>query len=219
MVLVRHYIQLHRAAMTATEDTVLGGMYAPTIASLTTTKSQHFKPLMVPTEVDISSLRDDNDQEQEKEEEGGKAHPQTATPDSDLSDLNAPLPFYGNTATLETRSDGAYGNSISMQSSDTDSHELDRLSSFGIRTLKVIGLVQAVFSFPQEDDGDLPFKVGDIINVVDYLNKDWWRGVVRNTLGIFPSAYVQKLDPPANGLYPSILVKIHNYTSPPPRRE
>ncbi|OAQ36479.1 SH3-domain-containing protein, partial [Linnemannia elongata AG-77] len=50
---------------------------------------------------------------------------------------------------------------------------------------------QAMFDFPGEDPGDLPFKVGDIINVIEFLNDDWWRGTLRKELGIFPTAYVQ----------------------------
>ncbi|KAF9149453.1 ESCRT-0 subunit protein hse1 [Linnemannia schmuckeri] len=77
-----------------------------------------------------------------------------------------------------------------------------------VRNLEVIARAQAMFDFPGEDPGDLPFKVGDIINVIEFLNDDWWRGTLRKELGIFPTAYVQKLNAPANGTYPKISVTV-----------
>ena len=94
-----------------------------------------------------------------------------------------------------------------------------------VRNIQVIARAQALFDFPGEDEGDLPFKVGDIINVIEYckcfsvlrllfklivdaifvlansnlsginviVNKDWWRGILRKDVGIFPTAYVQEL--------------------------
>ncbi|KAF9176431.1 ESCRT-0 subunit protein hse1, partial [Haplosporangium sp. Z 11] len=61
-----------------------------------------------------------------------------------------------------------------------------------VRNLQVIARAQAMFDFAGEDEGDLPFKVGDIINVIEYLNADWWRGILRKDVGIFPTAYVQE---------------------------
>ncbi|KAF9146947.1 ESCRT-0 subunit protein hse1 [Mortierella sp. GBA39] len=77
-----------------------------------------------------------------------------------------------------------------------------------VLNMEVIARAQAMFDFPGEDPGDLPFKVGDIINVIGFLNDDWWRGTLRKELGIFPTAYVQKLAAPANGAYPKISVTV-----------
>ncbi|KAK3823447.1 MAG: hypothetical protein J3Q66DRAFT_143193 [Benniella sp.] len=77
-----------------------------------------------------------------------------------------------------------------------------------IRNVPVIARAQALFDFAGEDEGDLPLKVGDIINVIEYLNDDWWRGILRNDVGIFPTAYVQELLPPADGKYPTISVAV-----------
>ncbi|KAF9332494.1 hypothetical protein BG006_004636 [Podila minutissima] len=89
-----------------------------------------------------------------------------------------------------------------------------RLSTFSvdseIRNLQVIARAQAMFDFAGEDEGDLAFKVGDIINVIAYLNEDWWRGTLRKDIGIFPTAYVQKLRAPANGKYPSVAVSVRH---------
>ncbi|KAG0353817.1 ESCRT-0 subunit protein hse1 [Gamsiella multidivaricata] len=77
-----------------------------------------------------------------------------------------------------------------------------------VRNIQVIARAQALFDFAGEDEGDLPFKVGDIINVIEFLNADWWRGILKKDVGIFPTAYVQELKPPANGQYPTISVSV-----------
>ncbi|KAG9321079.1 hypothetical protein KVV02_008360 [Mortierella alpina] len=77
-----------------------------------------------------------------------------------------------------------------------------------VRNLQVIARAQAMFDFAGEDEGDLPFKVGEIINVIEYLNADWWRGILRKDVGIFPTAYVQELKPPTSGKYPTISVSV-----------
>ncbi|KAF9934161.1 ESCRT-0 subunit protein hse1 [Linnemannia zychae] len=92
--------------------------------------------------------------------------------------------------------------------SDAGSRVSDYSGTSEVRNLEVIARAQALFDFPGEDPGDLPFKVGDIINVIEFLNDDWWRGTLRKELGIFPTAYVQKLSPPANGGYPKISVTV-----------
>ncbi|KAG0298427.1 ESCRT-0 subunit protein hse1 [Linnemannia gamsii] len=88
-----------------------------------------------------------------------------------------------------------------------------------VRNLEVIARAQAMFDFPGEDPGDLPFKVGDIINVIEFLNDDWWRGTLRKELGIFPTAYVQKLNAPANGTYPKIAVTVRQSIAPSPTEQ
>ncbi|KAG0265153.1 ESCRT-0 subunit protein hse1 [Mortierella polycephala] len=92
--------------------------------------------------------------------------------------------------------------------SDTSSRHSTMSTMSEVRNLQVIARAQAMFDFAGEDDGDLPFKVGDIINVIEYLNADWWRGILRKDVGIFPTAYVQELKPPVNGKYPTISVSV-----------
>jgi len=92
-----------------------------------------------------------------------------------------------------------------------------------VRNVQVIARAQALYDFPGEDEGDLPFKVGDVIHVIEYckffsvssvaiqsncgyhfpthnlsctnviVNDDWWRGILRKDVGIFPNTYVQQL--------------------------
>ena len=37
-----------------------------------------------------------------------------------------------------------------------------------VRNVQVIARAQALFDFPGEDEGDLPFKAGNIINVIEF---------------------------------------------------
>jgi len=48
-----------------------------------------------------------------------------------------------------------------------------------------------------EDPNDLSFSAGDIIEIVDETNADWWTGRLNGKQGLFPSTYVEKLPPPA----------------------
>ncbi|KAF9347146.1 SH3-domain kinase binding protein 1 [Mortierella sp. NVP85] len=75
------------------------------------------------------------------------------------------------------------------------------------RNIQVIAQAKALYDFPGKDENYLAFKVGDIINVIEYLNDEWWRGTLRNDVGIFPTAYVQPLEPPTNGTYPTITLQ------------
>ena len=52
----------------------------------------------------------------------------------------------------------------------------------------VITRVRALHSFETVEDGELAFKRGDIINVVDH--GDWWHGQLKGKTGIFPVNYV-----------------------------
>jgi Variant SH3 domain/SH3 domain len=54
----------------------------------------------------------------------------------------------------------------------------------------VLGRVQAMFTFEPTEGGELGFRRGDIITVVDKKYKDWWRGELKERTGIFPVNYV-----------------------------
>lgn len=53
--------------------------------------------------------------------------------------------------------------------------------------------VQALYSFEGQEADDLPFKVGDIIEVTGKEDDMWWRGVLHGRSGIFPMNYVSAL--------------------------
>ncbi|KAG0683029.1 DUF500 super [Pichia californica] len=75
--------------------------------------------------------------------------------------------------------------------SDSKSDDYSRrtpLSSGGSKNKAV-----ALYSFAGQQDGDLPFKKGDLITIIQKSNStdDWWTGRIGNVEGIFPANYVE----------------------------
>ncbi|KAI8083046.1 SH3 domain-containing protein [Halteromyces radiatus] len=52
--------------------------------------------------------------------------------------------------------------------------------------------VEALYDFQGQNAEDLSFHRGDIIQVNEHVNNDWWRGTLNGRTGLFPSSYVQK---------------------------
>lgn len=50
--------------------------------------------------------------------------------------------------------------------------------------------VKALYDFEPSEDGELAFKEGDLIRVIESAYKDWWKGEFRGQIGIFPVNYV-----------------------------
>jgi amphiphysin len=57
----------------------------------------------------------------------------------------------------------------------------------------VVNYVVALYDFNAQADGDLDFKVGDRIEVVERTDsaEDWWTGRLEGRTGVFPGNYVQ----------------------------
>ncbi|GMM29389.1 Lsb3 protein [Martiniozyma asiatica (nom. inval.)] len=55
------------------------------------------------------------------------------------------------------------------------------------------GKAVALYSFAGQQDGDLPFRKGDLITIIQKSDSvdDWWTGRVGNNEGIFPANYVE----------------------------
>jgi len=51
---------------------------------------------------------------------------------------------------------------------------------------------KALYDFQAQQAGDLGFKTGDIITIVDD-SKDWWTGELNGKQGVFPGNYTQKI--------------------------
>lgn len=74
---------------------------------------------------------------------------------------------------------------------------------------------RASFFFIQEPN-DLSFSAGEIVEIVDETNADWWTGKCRGRQGLFPSNHVEKLgasSPPAPSRAPQAASPV--YSSPP----
>ncbi|KAH0492841.1 hypothetical protein TgHK011_007771 [Trichoderma gracile] len=63
-------------------------------------------------------------------------------------------------------------------------------------TAATVSRVRALFDFVPTEPGELEFKKGDVIAVLESVYKDWWRGSLRGKTGIFPLNYVEKLADP-----------------------
>lgn len=59
-----------------------------------------------------------------------------------------------------------------------------------------VSRVRALFDFQPSEPGELQFRKGDIIAVLESVYKDWWKGSLRGQTGIFPLNYVEKLADP-----------------------
>ena len=65
-------------------------------------------------------------------------------------------------------------------------------------TAATVSRVRALYDFQPSEAGELQFKKGDIIAVLESVYKDWWRGSLRGQTGIFPLNYVEKLSDPTH---------------------
>lgn len=63
-------------------------------------------------------------------------------------------------------------------------------------TAATVSRVRALYDFVPSEDGELEFKKGDVIAVLESVYKDWWRGSLKGKTGIFPLNYVEKLADP-----------------------
>ncbi|KAJ2906515.1 putative Class E vacuolar protein-sorting machinery protein [Zalerion maritima] len=63
-------------------------------------------------------------------------------------------------------------------------------------TAATVSRVRALFDFVPSEPGELEFKKGDVIAVLESVYKDWWRGSLKGKTGIFPLNYVEKLADP-----------------------
>jgi signal transducing adaptor molecule len=63
-------------------------------------------------------------------------------------------------------------------------------------TAATVSRVRALFDFVPSEPGELQFRKGDIIAVLESVYKDWWKGSLRGQTGIFPLNYVEKLSDP-----------------------
>jgi hypothetical protein len=86
-----------------------------------------------------------------------------------------------------------------------------------------------LWAYPGDDESDLSFAAGDIIEIVEETNADWWTGRVHGKQGLMPSSYVEKLREPveqapaANGasgtakpVYKPFGAAYHGTAAPPP---
>jgi signal transducing adaptor molecule len=54
--------------------------------------------------------------------------------------------------------------------------------------------VRALYDFIPTEAGELRFRKGDVIVVLESVYKDWWKGLLRGQMGIFPTNYVEVIE-------------------------
>ena len=55
-------------------------------------------------------------------------------------------------------------------------------------------MVQALYDFEPEEDGELRMKKGDIITVSLKVDENWWEGTCKGCSGLFPVSYVKEVN-------------------------
>lgn len=67
--------------------------------------------------------------------------------------------------------------------------------SYNIVQEKSLGTAEALYDFHGDNPStDLPIRRGDIIQLTEFVNNDWWKGTSNGKTGIFPSNYVKKIE-------------------------
>ncbi len=85
---------------------------------------------------------------------------------------------------------------LSGQSSITQPQETPSQPVPSGTTAATVSRVRALFDFQPSEPGELQFRKGDVIAVLESVYKDWWKGSLRGQTGIFPLNYVEKLADP-----------------------
>lgn len=64
------------------------------------------------------------------------------------------------------------------------------------KTAATVTRVRALYDLHSDDPGELSFRRGDVIKVVESVYADWWKGSLRGEVGIFPLNYVEPIPEP-----------------------
>jgi hypothetical protein len=59
-------------------------------------------------------------------------------------------------------------------------------------------MVEALYDFTAENEGELSISKGDKINVTDHIDEGWWYGENNGCKGLFPANYVRRVSSALN---------------------
>ncbi|XP_048869547.1 GRB2-related adapter protein 2a [Brienomyrus brachyistius] len=68
-------------------------------------------------------------------------------------------------------------------------HQSDAIAHTPNQTLQV----RALYDFKAEEEDELGFHAGDLIEVLNRSDASWWKGKLRGKVGLFPTNYVEPL--------------------------
>ncbi|KAG2227716.1 hypothetical protein INT45_004758 [Circinella minor] len=99
--------------------------------------------------------------------------------------------------------------------------------AYSTTTSSSLATVEAIYDYEGDDPKtDLSFHCGDVIQVTEYVNDDWWRGELHGKSGIFPQNHVKKIaspEPVKRAVPPKPTVATqsakHNPSPPPPQQQ
>ncbi|GAA5992255.1 hypothetical protein JCM5350_006325 [Sporobolomyces pararoseus] len=79
------------------------------------------------------------------------------------------------------------------------------------------GQCKAVWNYTKSQPDDLGFQQGDVIDILEEVNADWWKGSLRGETGLFPSNHVERIQTRAPPPPPPSHVAPYNvgYSQPP----
>ncbi|XP_038655817.1 CD2-associated protein isoform X1 [Scyliorhinus canicula] len=61
-------------------------------------------------------------------------------------------------------------------------------------------ICEALFDYIPQNEDELEIKAGDVIEIIDEVEEGWWKGVLNEKTGLFPSNFVKELiDPTEDG--------------------
>ncbi|KAI7859972.1 hypothetical protein BDC45DRAFT_601461 [Circinella umbellata] len=98
--------------------------------------------------------------------------------------------------------------------------------AYSTTTSSSLATVEAIYDYEGDDPKtDLSFHCGDVIQVTEYVNDDWWRGELHGKSGIFPQNHVKKIaspEPVKRAVPPKPTVATQSakhHPSPPPPQQ
>ncbi|TPX46200.1 hypothetical protein SeLEV6574_g03334 [Synchytrium endobioticum] len=92
-----------------------------------------------------------------------------------------------------------YQLALALSMSATEKEEISKSSQSRQIKPQVEFFVRALYDFRGHEEGELGMNRGDIVAVYDSVTfREWWKGTLKDRVGIFPSNYVEKVAGPVD---------------------
>ena len=59
--------------------------------------------------------------------------------------------------------------------------------------LTAVGQCRVLYDYQANESDELTIHTGDVINIIDKYDVEWWQGELNGTVGIFPATYVEDI--------------------------